>query len=235
MGGWNLKHRIFAIFCCGFGAGEYNDQENMNKLFQTIRFVLFAALYTFGLSSCTVITSGFCLDEIGQLSPKEHQAGEPRQVYQDPDYVYVQIPIVFIQNKQPIIRHLNMMDLWDNPIPYLYPNNKNPRASAPENYFLQIPLSRVKQGGVVAALAGSEGRRPDIRLLSQQEVQLSTCVRLPDEQVCCPRELLTTQRTRGNRLRRPLAWGCMVADIPLSVMATPIGWMVDIVSYPFAD
>lgn len=207
----------------------------MNKLTQTILSVLFAFLYTFGLSSCTVITTGCCLDEIGQLEPKEHLAGELRQVYRDKDCVYVKIPVVFIQNKEPIIRHLNIMDMWDNPIPYLYPNNKNPRVRAPENYFLQIPLSGVKQGGVVAALAGSEGEHTEIRLISAQEVDLTTCVRLPDARVYCPHELLTTQRTRGNQLRRPLAWGCMVADVPLSIMATPIGWLVDIVSYPFAD
>lgn len=100
---------------------------------------------------------------------------------------------------------------------------------------MQIPLSGVKQGGVVAALAGSEGEHTEIRLISAQEVDLTTCVRLPDARVYCPHELLTTQRTRGNQLRRSLAWGCMVADVPLSIMATPIGWLVDIVSYPFAD
>ncbi len=207
----------------------------MTKLSQLILFMLFATLFTLGVSSCTVITTGFCLDEIGQLSPKEHPAGELKQVYQGSDYVYVQIPVVFIQNKAPIIRHLNIMDLWDNPTPYLYPNNKNPRVGAPVNYFLQIPLSCVKQGGVVAALTGSDGKHPEIRLISPQEVDLTTCVRLPDEPVYCPHELLPKQRTWGNQLRRPLVWGCMVADIPLSIIATPIGWMVDIVSYPFAD
>lgn len=207
----------------------------MNLLTRLMRFLLFATLFTFGLSSCTVISTGFRLDEIGQLRPKEHQAGELRQVYQDADYVYVKIPIVLIQNKEPIIRHLSMMDLWDNPTPYLYPNNKNPGISAPQNYYLQIPLSHVKEGGVVAASVGRDVHRPEIRLLSEKEVNLTTCVRLQDKQVYCPHELLSSQRTWGNRLRQPLAWCCMVADIPLSIMATPVGWVVDIVSYPFSD
>ena len=207
----------------------------MYKNTYSILFLLFAALCSMGLSSCTIISTGFRLDEIGKLEPKEHPDGELRQVYQGSDYVYVQIPVVFIQNKEPIIRHLNIIEMWSNVVPYRYPNNKNPDISAPENYFLQIPASYVKQGNVVSAPAAREKHDSHIRLLSAKEVDLTTCVRLPDAKVSCPYELLTKQRTWGNRLRRPLAWCCMVADIPLSIIATPIGWMVDIVSYPCSD
>lgn len=207
----------------------------MNKNSRSIFFLLFATFCALGVNSCTIITTGFWLDEIGKLEPKEHQAGELRQVYQGEDYVYVQIPIVFIQNKEPLIRHINCIDMWTNVVPYMYPNNSNPDISAPENYFLQIPSSSVKQGGVVSALADREAHDSRIRLLSEKEVNLSTCTRLQDEKVYCPHELLTRQRTWGNRLRRPLAWGCMVADIPINLIASPIGWVVDIISYPFSD
>ena len=207
----------------------------MTTIFQ--RFLATAALClaTLGLCSCTIITTGFWLDEIGKLELKEHPDSELRQVYQGSDYVYVQIPIVFIQNKEPIIRHLNIIEMWTNVVPCMYPNNKNPDISAPENYYLQIPLSSVKQGNVVFSLPGREKSDFQIRLLSAKEVDLTTCVRLPDAKVSCPYELLTKQRTWGNRLRRPLAWSCMVADVPLSVIASPIGWMVDIVSYACSD
>ena len=192
-------------------------------------------LAALGLNSCTITSTGFWLDEIGKLEQKEHPDSELRQVYQGPDYVYVQIPIVFIQNKEPIIRHLNIIEMWTNGVPYIYPNNKKPDISAPENYFLQIPLSSIKQGNVLSALSGREKSDSQIRLLSAKEVDLTTCVRLPDAKASYPYELLTSQRTWGNRLRRPLAWSCMVTDIPLSVIATPIGWIVDIVSYPYSD
>lgn len=207
----------------------------MNIKTRSILFPLIAALCSFGVSSCTVITTGFWLDEIGQLEPKEHQAGELRQVYQGDDYVYVQVPIVFIQNKQPVIRHLNMMDLWINPVPYVYPNNKYSDISSPENYFLRLPSSCVTQEGIVSVLDGRDENQAAIRLLSEKEVNLTSCKRIQDVTVCCPHELLTTQRTWGNQLRRPLAWCCMLADIPLTIISNPVGWMVDIVSYPFFD
>lgn len=121
----------------------------MMTIFQSFLATAALCLATLGLSSCSIITTGFWLDEIGKLELKEHPDSELRQVYQGSDYVYVQIPIVFIQNKEPIIRHLNIIEMWTNVVPYMYPNNKNPDISAPENYFLQIPSSSVKQGNVV--------------------------------------------------------------------------------------
>ena len=43
---------------------------------------------------------------------------------------------------------------------------------------------------------------------------------------------ISPRRTRRNYILRPVSWLAYVADIPLTIVATPIGWLVDAIYEP---
>lgn len=47
--------------------------------------------------------------------------------------------------------------------------------------------------------------------------------------------LLPDKRTVGNHLRRPLVWGLQVVDVPLTIGASAIGLLVNLLCAPFED
>ena len=48
-------------------------------------------------------------------------------------------------------------------------------------------------------------------------------------------DIPTPRRTWYNQCLRPISWVAEVADIPLSLIATPIGWVVDAIYEPLAN
>ena len=198
-----------------------------------VKALLCAVLCMLGVSSCTMVTTGFWLDEIGCLRPEEHDRGQPRRVYRGTDAMYVQIPVVQVQHSESVIRHVDCTDLRPGVGVHRYPQLSVQSVSEPENYILRIP-------SVVGAppLGEWDASLPvppeEMCLLSASAVELSACERMPDACVELhprwPEEWLGTRRSLGNQFRMPLARCCMLADIPLSLIATPIGWVTDVFS-----
>lgn len=81
----------------------------------------------------------------------------------------------------------------------------------------------------------------DVRILPAAEVDLSHAVLLSDgygEQHPMRRiwrnseNLPSPRRTWYNRCLMPLSWAAEAVDIPLSLIATPIGWIADAIYEP---
>ncbi len=198
-----------------------------------VKNLLFAVLCMLGVSSCTMVTTGFWLDEIGCLRPEEHDRGQPRRVYRGADAMYVQVPVVQMQHSESVIRHVDCTELRSGVVAHRYPKLCVQSVSEPENYILRIPsvAGAPPPGEWDATLpVPPEG----MCLLPASAVDLSACERMPDACVVLhprwPEEWLGTRRSLGNQCRMPLARCCMLADIPLSLIATPIGWLTDVFS-----
>ena len=200
------------------------------------------------LPACTIVDMGGALDEIGKQEPVPQQikrTGKP--IYEDAptpawrkgDTYYVQLfPIAYVPAKDWLIVHfspylLNNFFEWPQPLTLEqishYPT---------EIYYAELDKEQFAEVCRPPKFEfNPRTRNMKYRILPAADVDLRGAEKLTAYASRLPNPILQDRlperRTTGNQWRRPLVFVLDVADIPLSVAATPIGWVVNVILCPF--
>lgn len=205
------------------------------------------------LPSCTVIDIGGGLDNIGKqvATPQRIERQQerypligkygkaPTPAWKKGDTYYVQLAVAYVPAKEewlisfsPIIlrnsiefpKQLTPEEISHYPTEIFY-------AELNEAQFDKVCRKdiRMKQTNAMA--------KEEFRLIPADEVDLTGATKITNNVVRQPQRLLQgrmpERRTTGNQWRRPLVFVADVADIPLSIAATPVGWVTHLILYPF--
>ncbi len=222
------------------------------------------ALCTLGLSSCvTLIDTGSILDDVGKQSPSHRirlvQEKQPRhryyekeeiQVWEKEGLYFVQLPVAYIPARVKNRDYLVLMGMYLSGKGITFP-----RLMMSDEEVIQFQHTREY---FYAVLSESQLNKATSKynkyadafchetypVLSASEVDLSNAKKwtptasqeseLSDNAVYMFKQL-SDRRTTGNRLRRPLALMLDIADVPLSIAATPFAWIADFVYVCFSD
>ncbi len=228
------------------------------RIFSTI------ALCTLGLSSCvTLVDTGSMLDDVGKLSPSHrirlvqekhtrhrYYEKEEIQVWEKEGLYFVQLPVAYIPARVKNRDYLVLMGMYLSAKGITFPrlmmrDEEVIQFQHMREYFYAV-LSEAQLNKATSkydkyADAFCHETYP---VLSASEVDLSNAKKwtpsasqeseLSDNAVYMFKQL-SDRRTTGNRLRRPLAFLLDIADVPLSIAATPFAWVADFVYVCFSD
>lgn len=205
------------------------------------------------LPACTIVDMGGALDEIGKQEPVPQQikrTGKPMPLlgnYEDAptpawrkgDTYYIQLPVAYVPAKDWIFHHFSPK-LLHNVFEYPQCLTKEEISHYPtEYYYAVLTKEQFTEAGRHPKIEVKGGRMRnmvyDIVPAAQVDLRgaekLTACAsRFPDRIL---QDRLPERRTTGNQWRRPLVFVLDIADIPLSVAATPIGWVANVVLCPF--
>lgn len=205
-----------------------------------------------GLNSCsTIIDTGSALDSVGKQSAahlliaKEKRdfylplEEAPVSVYKRGTSYYVKLPIAFIpadiRNNDYLIYNMGIFVGRDKD--FTYPAERQDlkhiiykHQSTPETFYAvlteeQFRLACEPWGKFDTPPLTNESipivPASDITLDGTQMINIDK-LSIDTYRMICK---IPDRRTPGNQLRRPLVFVLDVADIPLSIAATPIGWL----------
>lgn len=207
----------------------------------------------------TVIDTGGALSTIGREEPELHYTyrSEHRpnnivhnKVWKKGDSYIVQIPIAYAPARESIIVHGRG---WENtPNTWRWPDSRRRAAESagtPVEYYyalmneqqyrrLTIRLKRITREHErpfyqVPVYPASEIDLSGAELVLDSETSLKkNDVRTPHLAFWRAEEQVPDRRAWYNYPIMPLSWAAEVVDIPLTIVATPIGWLVDAIYEP---
>lgn len=236
----------------------------MYKNSRAFLFLLFSVLCTMGLSSCvTLIDTGSMLDDIGKQSPShqlrlvqeehpQHQYydREELQVWEKDGLYYVQLPVAYIPSRVKNRDFLVLMTMYCSVNDFTYPRlimdeKEVIQFQQTKEYFYAV-LSKEQFNKAINPCSSyfESLYRENYAVLPASDVDLRQAKKwnLPpsqqselDNYAVCMINVLPDRRTTGNQLRRPLVLVLDIADVPLSIAATPFAWVADFVNGCFFD
>ena len=236
----------------------------MYKNSRAFLFLLFAVLCTMGLSSCvTLIDTGSMLDDIGKQSPShqlrlvqeehpQHQYynREELQVWEKDGLYYVQLPVAYIPSRVKNRDFLVLMTMYCSVNDFTYPRlimdeKEVIQFQQTKEYFYAV-LSKEQFNKAINPCSSyfESLYRENYAVLPASDVDLRQAKKwnlTPSQQseldnyAVCMINVLPDRRTTGNQLRRPLVLLLDIADVPLSIAATPFAWVADFVNGCFFD
>lgn len=212
------------------------------------------------MSSCTtVIDTGSTLDNVGKQAPHRLLVKEkrwqntwhkeaPLVAWKKGDTYYVELPVAYIpasiRYRDYLILNISLLRTKQFCYPDIDGGSKiiADLQKMKEVFYAvlteeQFRLACTDYGKwETSPLAGES-----FPILSASDVNPDGAERLPAEY---SRKLengasimlnrLPVRRTLGNQFRRPLTWVLNTADIPLTLAASPVGWLVNLIYYPFS-
>jgi len=232
----------------------------MKSFFQKILTTAALCLAAGGLNSCTtLIDSGSMLDNVGKQEPSRLLEVEnnrysswhkesPLVAWKKGDTYYVEIPVAYIPAG---IRHRDSL-IWNISLlrneQFFYPDTDNSAKiisglqKKKEVFYAVLTEEQFR----LACTGYGKWETPPLAgesfpVLPASDVHLVGAERLPAEysrrlkngaNIILDR--LPARRTLGNQFRRPLSWILDTADIPLTIAAAPVGWLVNFIYYPFS-
>lgn len=233
----------------------------MKKRTLNFLFLLFSTLLLEGCIStytgrATIIDIGGAIANIGQQRPRlrtePEQPGERalalrHQTWKKDGRYIVQLPVCYTPTRYSVLVHI-VRDNWrKNTLHGEYPNPRfSPAELAQypvEYYGAELTEEQYQQLFKVTRHI----KRPrtsmfkDVRIRPLSEIDLAGAELVQHQRSDYPkvmrlwnscRELPPPRRTWYNHCLMPLSWAGEVVDIPLSIIATPIGWMVDAIYEP---
>lgn len=212
-----------------------------------------------GVTSCTIIDTGSTLDNVGKQIPhrllvKEKRGQDtwhkeaPLGAWKKGDNYYVELPVAYIpasiRNQNHLILNISLLRIGQ----FCYPDIDGSckfiadRQKTKEVFYAVLTEEQFR----LACTDFGKWETPPLAgesfpILSASDVNPDGAERLPAEY---SRKLenganvilnrLPVRRTLGNQFRRPLTWVLNTADIPLSLAASPVGWLVNLIYYPFS-
>ena len=228
-------------------------------------FLFFTTLCLVALSSCiTIIDSGSMLDDVGKQSPvhpyKPVQNKSPQlpatyekeelQVWQKSSMYYVQIPVAYIPARIKNEDFLAGISMYMSCRVATYPSikyNHEDLIKYPykkEYFYAELTETQFRKASTPYTNYSDAFVHETYPLLSAAEVNLSNAgvCKLSAAQKAellnnayCFIQQLPDRRTTGNQWRRPLALLLDIADIPLSIILTPVAWGADFTYAIFTD
>ncbi len=216
---------------------------------RVIIMLLFSLLL---LPACTIVDMGGAVDEIGKQEavpqqvkrtgehPKilEDYTNAPTPAWRKGDTYYIQLPIAYVPAQDWYALHYS---------PYLLNNGFEWPQRLTDAEISQYP-TEIYYAVLNAEQFKEACRHPKIELTPRMrnmeyeiipaaEVDLTGAEKLTDCATRAPQRILLdrlpARRTTGNQWRRPLVFILDAADIPLSIAATPIGWVANVILCPF--
>ena len=211
-----------------------------------------------GTGRFTLIDLGGALAEPGQMVPtiryeQKHSNYHTRLWKKGENYV-VEIPIAYVPARYPIFIHQTP---WTEKGPSLncrlYCRDKVDPSRYPEElYYAELTLPQLEI--LVKRVKFASQALKHIPLIPAEQYNPGNATLLYDSQIdnklILPElggrkgisghlqlykfhvQRLPSRRSWYNRCLQPLSWCAEVVDIPLSLLATPIGWLADAI-YPF--
>ncbi|MBR2126068.1 MAG: hypothetical protein IJ943_04985 [Akkermansia sp.] len=202
-------------------------------------------------SCCATVTTGEGLDAVGRQQPMIPQVSrekseslfcisshsEPLTVWKKGSMYFAELPVVYVPVNSP----------WFSLNAPLTHRRWPAARTAAERYEQQseVQLYYVELSEEQLGLARrSVGKhlplyQSSFRVLPAHAVDLSGARKESRPGLGEKRYLFLNQlpdkRTVGNHLRRPLVWGLQVVDVPLTIGASAIGLLVNLLCAPFED
>lgn len=202
-------------------------------------------------SCCATVTTGEGLDAVGRQQPMIPQVSrekseslfcisshsEPLTVWKKGSMYFAELPVVYVPVNSP----------WFSLNAPLTHRRWPAARTAAERYEQQseVQLYYVELSEEQLGLARrSVGKHLPLyqsafRVLPAHAVDLSGARKESRPGLGEKRYLFLSQlsdkRTVGNHLRRPLVWGLQVVDVPLTIGASAIGLLVNLLCSPFED
>ena len=203
------------------------------------------------LPACTIVDMGGAVDEIGKqvAVPQVKKRSEkwrkgaydyaPTPAWKKGDTYYIQLPIAYVPAQYWYVLHYS---------PYLLNNGYEwPQRLTDEDisrYPTEIYYAVLNQEQFKEARRHPKIELPprmrdmEYEIVPAAAVDLTGAEKLTDCATEMPQRILLdrlpARRTTGNQWRRPLVFVLDVADIPVSIVATPIGWVANVILCPFA-
>ena len=207
----------------------------------------------------TVIDTGGAISTIGREEPGLHYTyrAELRpeyivhnKVWKKGDIYIVQIPVTYAAARESVIVHgrgwKNTPNLWR------WPDSRRSKGAAAgaqvEYYYALMNEQQYRRLTFRVKRITKEHERPFYQVpvhpaseidLSGAELVLDSESSLKKNDVRTPRlefwraeRQVPDRRAWYNYFLMPLSWAAEVADIPLTIVATPIGWLVDAIYEP---
>lgn len=224
-------------------AGIHYDEEQMKHFLKLLPVLLF--------SSCTIVDLGGALDEAGKQEATIQQVKQakkcelladqycdaPSPAWKKGDRYYIRLAVAYVPAQDWILLHINPLLPDTMSLPGKL-SGKTISNYPTEFYYAVLNEQQFKK--ICTKYRRIKAPRMDgehYLILPEKDVDLTGAEKLTDNATRCPAQLLKNRlpvnRSTGNRLRRPLVFVLDVADIPLTVAATPIGWVVDAITWPF--
>ena len=218
-----------------------------------------------GLCSCVAhIDTGSMLDDIGKQSPShqlrlvqeehpQHQYydREELQVWEKEGLYYVQLPVAYIPARIENRDYLAGMSMFCSGKIVTYPRLIMDEKEViqfqhtKEYFYAVLSEEQLNKAATHYHKYPNAFYRETYPVLSAAEVDLSKAKKwnpspshsttaLTANAIYMFRQL-PNRRTTGNQLRRPLVLLMDIADIPMSIVATPFAWVADFVNVCFFD
>ncbi len=217
-----------------------------------------------GVNSCvTIIDTGSMLDDVGKQSPsrqirfveekkplQSYYTGEKLQVWEKEGIYYVQLPVAYIPSRVKNRDFLAGMSMYcsgkvitypeetmgdEEVMPYLHTKEYFYAVLSKEQFNKAInPCSSYFESLYRENYAVLPASDVDLRQAKKWNLPPSQQSELDNYAVTMIKQL-PDRRTTGNQLRRPLALLLDIADVPLSIAATPIAWVADFIHGCFSD
>ena len=228
-------------------------KHSIHKILTTTALCLAAV----GLSSCaTVIDTGSTLDNVGKQAPDRLLVKEgswhkeaPLVAWKKGETYYVELPVAYIpasiRNRDFLICNISLLRSHRE---FRYPDfdgSSKFRADLQNTKEVFYAVLTEEQFRLACTCYGKWETPPlageSFPMLSAASVNMEGAERLSTEysrrlENSAPILLrnVPVRRTLGNQLRRPLTWVLDTADIPLTIAASPVGWLVNLIYYPFS-
>lgn len=231
---------------------------NFNNIRRAALLILLSLL-TLGMESClslytgrwTVIDTGGALAQVGQQRPRLRvkEAGDVHhKVWKKGNQYIVRVPIAFVPPHYPLITHSTGHDNGLN-------TKRKTLKCGGFNYYAEEEIMRAPEEVYYVTLnekqyaALTRNRKGDcffpppaelegIALTPHADIDNAEPIDTPAGDRHLPKlwkldiDTISPRRTWYNRLLQPLSWTAELADIPLSLLATPIGWLADAIYEP---
>lgn len=224
------------------------------SIFLTLLLEGCISLYT---SRATIIDTGGAIANIGQQRPRLRTESERKsessptlhyRVWKKGEHYIVQLPVSYVPTRYSMVVHFAGKNTWrrttlngEFPSPRYsdaeleqYPIEYYSAELTAEQYHELFQKRRQMK-------EPSRGVFENVRIRPFSEIDLTGAELVRDKSSDHfpfmrlwrgSNELPPPRRTWYNRCLMPLSWTAEVVDIPLSAIATPIGWVVDAIYEP---
>ena len=229
----------------------------MKTIFHRILTSTALCIAAVGLGSCaTVIDTGSTLDNVGKQAPDRLLVKEdswhkeaPLVAWKKGETYYVELPVAYIpasiRNRDFLICNISLLRSHRE---FRYPDfdgSNKFRADLQNTKEVFYAVLTEEQFRLACTGYGKWETPPlageSFPMLSAASVNMEGAERLSTEysrrlENSAPILLrsVPVRRTLGNQLRRPLTWVLDTADIPLTIAASPVGLLVNLIYYPFS-
>ena len=223
--------------------------------------ILLEGCISFYTGRWTLVNMGSSLNNAGMTRPCKQRVKTDdgdwsyyTRVWKKDDSYIVEVPIAFVPFNPPVIEHSAGYQHGKKTLANRYwgPTDEEVAQYPAEPYYAVLSQNQFRRLCIMSKKDIFSDPFPQVKLLPAGDMDFrdstlifesdvkGNMVRTPEmEQFTWNPELykirthsISPRRTCRNHILRPVSWLAYVADIPLTIVATPIGWLVDAIYDP---